>query len=116
MQDHIKSLNFGYRVSLREAGITYVNKLGRFVGPNQLECTDNKGKSQVITAARFVVAVGGRPTPPDCEGAELAITSDDIFKPVANLSQCFSDNFVQSGQGLSVGISLVLQLTIDSCS
>lgn len=47
VQDHIKSLNFGYRVQLREAGVTYLNKLGKFVGPNEIECTDVKGNKQV---------------------------------------------------------------------
>lgn len=79
VQDYIKGLNFGYRVQLREAGVTYLNKLGRFVGPNQLECTDAKGKKEVITSARFVLATGGRPTPLDFPGAEHALTSDDIF-------------------------------------
>jgi pyruvate/2-oxoglutarate dehydrogenase complex dihydrolipoamide dehydrogenase (E3) component len=32
-----------------------------------------------ITAKKFIVAVGGRPTPLDCFGGELAISSDDIF-------------------------------------
>mmetsp|Transcript_55540 Transcript_55540/g.109643 ORF Transcript_55540/g.109643 Transcript_55540/m.109643 type:complete len:597 (-) Transcript_55540:367-2157(-) len=79
VQDHIKGLNFSYRVQLREAGVTYLNKLGKFTGPNTLEVTDSKGKSQSITAARFVIATGGRPTPLDIPGGELAITSDDIF-------------------------------------
>ncbi len=81
VQDHIKGLNFGYRVSLREAGITYLNKLGRFVGPHTLELSDPKGKKE-ITAARFVVATGGRPSPLACPGGELAISSDDIFMKV----------------------------------
>lgn len=79
IQDHIKSINFGYRVQLREEKITYLNKLGRFVGPHELECTDAKGKTQVITANKFVIAVGGRPTPLECPGGEHAITSDDLF-------------------------------------
>lgn len=79
VQDHIKGLNFGYRVALREEGITYLNKLGKFVGAHELECTDNKGNVSTITAARFVVAVGGRPTPLNIPGAEHAITSDDLF-------------------------------------
>ena len=79
VQDHIKGLNFGYRVALREEGITYHNKLGRFVGPNELLCTDNKGKESTITGARFVIAVGGRPTNLSCPGSEYAITSDDLF-------------------------------------
>ncbi len=79
IHDHIKSLNFGYRVQLREAGVTYINSLGRFIGPHALECVDGKGKVKVITGARFVLATGGRPTPLDIPGGELAITSDDIF-------------------------------------
>ena len=79
IQDHIKSINFGYRVQLREEKITYLNKLGRFIGPHELECTDAKGKTQVITANKFVIAVGGRPTPLECPGGELAISSDDLF-------------------------------------
>ena len=42
IQDHIKGINFAYRVQLREKGITYLNKLGKFVGTNTLECTDSK--------------------------------------------------------------------------
>ena len=83
VQDHIKSLNFGYRVSLREHGVSYLNKLGRFTGPNTVELWDPKGKKEV-SAARFVVATGGRPTPLDCPGGELAISSDDIFMKVNN--------------------------------
>jgi len=37
------------------------------------------GKKQNITAAKFVIAVGGRPTPAPCPGAEHCITSDDLF-------------------------------------
>ena len=79
VQDHIKGLNFGYRVSLREEGITYLNKLGKFIDHHTLECTDNKGRTSNVTGARFVVAVGGRPTPLSCPGGEHAITSDDLF-------------------------------------
>jgi thioredoxin reductase (NADPH) len=79
VQEHIQSLNFGYRVQLREASVNYMNKLGRFVDAHHIECTDKKGKTNVISAARFVIAVGGRPTPLACPGAELAITSDDLF-------------------------------------
>jgi thioredoxin reductase (NADPH) len=79
VQDYIKGLNFGYRVQLREKNVTYLNKLGSFQSAHELVCTDAKGKVEVITAARFVLAVGGRPTPLDCPGAEYAISSDDVF-------------------------------------
>lgn len=79
VQDYIKSLNFGYRVQLREKGVTYLNKLGKFVEPHVLEVTDSKGKTERISAARFVIATGGRPSPLNIPGGELAITSDDLF-------------------------------------
>ena len=41
--------------------------------------TDKNGKEETITAARFVVATGGRPSPLSCPGGELAISSDDLF-------------------------------------
>merc|ERR1712232_771058 len=79
VQNHIKGLNFKYRVNLREKNVTYMGKLGKFKDAHTLELTDKKGRISQITAARFIVAVGGRPTPLDCEGGELAISSDDIF-------------------------------------
>jgi thioredoxin reductase (NADPH) len=79
VQDYIRSLNFGYRVQLRDQNVKYENKLGRFLGPHTLECKDKRGKVMQLTAARFVIAVGGRPTPLSCLGAQLAITSDDLF-------------------------------------
>jgi thioredoxin reductase (NADPH) len=79
IQDHIKGLNFGYRVQLREKGVQYMNKLGRFVDANTLEVTDKKGKKDTITARRFVVAVGGRPSKLGCPGGDLAVSSDDLF-------------------------------------
>lgn len=78
VQDHIKGLNFGYRVELREKGISYLNKLAKFKDEHTLEVTDKKGTKE-ITAARIVVAVGGRPSPLTIPGGELAITSDDLF-------------------------------------
>lgn len=79
VQNHIRSLNFGYRVALRDKNVTYLNKLGAFKGPHELELTDKKGKTSAMTAARVVIAVGGRPQMLDCPGGELAITSDDLF-------------------------------------
>lgn len=79
VQNHIRGLNFKYRVNLRENGVTYLNKLGKLKDKNTIEVTDKKGKVSEITAARVLIAVGGRPTNLDCEGGELAISSDDIF-------------------------------------
>lgn len=79
IQNHIRGLNFKYRVALREKEVTYLNKLGRFLDAHTLEVTDKKGRVSTLTSSRFLVAVGGRPTKLDCEGGHLAISSDDIF-------------------------------------
>ena len=44
VQDHIGSLNWGYRVALRDANVKYINAYGRFLDPYTLECTDRRGK------------------------------------------------------------------------
>lgn len=79
VQDHIASLNFGYRVALREKAVEYKNALGRFVDAHTVECTDKKGKKSNITGRRIVIAVGGRPNALDIPGGEHAISSDDLF-------------------------------------
>mmetsp|Transcript_1554 Transcript_1554/g.2643 ORF Transcript_1554/g.2643 Transcript_1554/m.2643 type:complete len:641 (-) Transcript_1554:345-2267(-) len=79
VQNHIRGLNFKYRVDLREKEVTYLNLLGKFVDKNTIETVDKKGNVDRVTFSRCMIAVGGRPTPLNCEGGELAISSDDIF-------------------------------------
>jgi thioredoxin reductase (NADPH) len=81
IKNYIRSLNFKYRVRLREKEVTYipVNKLAKFVEEHTIKVTDKKGDTSTITASRFLIVVGGRPTPLECEGGDLAISSDDIF-------------------------------------
>lgn len=81
VQAHIGSLNWGYRVALRDKKVEYLNAFGTFVDPHTLSTVDRRGREKTITADKFVVAVGGRPRYPDIPGAkEHCITSDDIFK------------------------------------
>jgi thioredoxin reductase (NADPH) len=78
--DHIGSLNFGYRTALRDGNVTYLNAYGAFVDPHTITATKKNGKEETITADKFVIAVGGRPSYLDVPGAkEFCITSDDIF-------------------------------------
>ena len=79
IQNHIRGLNFKYRVDLREKEVTYLNMLGSFVDGHTVETVDKKGNKGTATFSRCIIAAGGRPTPIDCEGGELAISSDDIF-------------------------------------
>jgi len=79
IQNYIRGLNFKYRVRLREKSVQYLNKLATFKDAHTVEVVDKKGRSSTITSSRFLVATGGRPSPIECEGGELAISSDDVF-------------------------------------
>ncbi len=80
IQDYIGSLNWGYRVQLRDKNVEYINALGEFLDPHRLLLTPRNKKTREITARHIVVAVGGRPKYPDIVGAlENTITSDDLF-------------------------------------
>ncbi|XP_071514079.1 thioredoxin reductase 1, cytoplasmic [Panulirus ornatus] len=80
IQNHIGSLNWGYRVALREKKVTYLNAYAEFMDSHTLKTVDRRGKEKVITADKFILATGGRPRYPDIPGAqEHCITSDDIF-------------------------------------
>ncbi|XP_042536208.1 thioredoxin reductase 3 isoform X2 [Dipodomys spectabilis] len=97
IQSHIGSLNWGYRLSLREKGVTYVNSYGEFVEPHKIKATNKKGQETYHTASKFVIATGERPRYLGIPGdKEYCITSDDLF----SLSYC-------PGKTLVVGASYV---------
>lgn len=80
VQNHIGSLNWGYRVQLRDKKVDYINAFAKFTDPHTLHTVDRRGKERTLTADKFVVAVGGRPRYPDIPGAkEHCVTSDDLF-------------------------------------
>lgn len=79
IQDHIGSLNFGYRVALRNKNVQYINNYGVFVDPHTIECISRAGAKTQKTARRFLIATGGRPKYPEMEGIEHCISSDDFF-------------------------------------
>ncbi|KAL4431921.1 hypothetical protein ABPG74_012733 [Tetrahymena malaccensis] len=100
VQSYIKSINFGYKKSLGELNIDYVNAFASFYDKNTLIFSpkvdaisgflkDNESYKAnteqlgYVTADKIVVAVGGRPqllSDNQCENSyKYAITSDDIF-------------------------------------
>ena len=80
VQAHIKGLNWGYKADLRSKNVKYFNELASFTGPNTIKAVNKKGEEKTVTAAKFILATGGRPIYPDIPGAkEFGITSDDIF-------------------------------------
>ncbi|KAG2482893.1 hypothetical protein HYH03_018236 [Edaphochlamys debaryana] len=97
VQAHIGSLNWGYRVSLREASVKYLNAKGSFIDPHTVEAVERNGTKHTLSAERVVVAVGGRPKYLGVPGdKELCITSDDIFS-----------RFQPPGKTLVVGASYI---------
>lgn len=68
VQDHIASLNFGYRNELRSVNVSYLNALATFEDKHTVLLTDKNGKTSKATAATFLIAVGGRPKYPDIPG------------------------------------------------
>uniref|UniRef100_A0A8C3IET6 Thioredoxin reductase 1, cytoplasmic n=1 Tax=Chrysemys picta bellii TaxID=8478 RepID=A0A8C3IET6_CHRPI len=97
VQNYIGSLNWGYRVSLREKKVTYENAFGEFVGPHTIKATNNKGKEKFYTAEKFLIATGERPRYLGVPGdKEYCISSDDLF----SLPYC-------PGKTLVVGASYV---------
>ncbi|XP_010564625.1 PREDICTED: thioredoxin reductase 1, cytoplasmic isoform X3 [Haliaeetus leucocephalus] len=97
VQNYIGSLNWGYRVALREKKVTYENAYGEFVGPHTVKATNKRGVEKLYTAERFLIATGERPRYLDIPGdKEYCISSDDLF----SLPYC-------PGKTLVVGASYV---------
>ena len=82
IQNHIGSLNFNYRVQLRDKKVDYINAYGQFIDKHTLLASYKNGKTKEITAKNIVVAVGGRPKyPSDIKGKRpLFFSSSITFK------------------------------------
>ncbi|KAM9410343.1 thioredoxin reductase 3 [Pholidichthys leucotaenia] len=97
VNNYIGSLNWGYRVALRDKDVKYVNAYAEFVDPNKIKATNKQGKETYYTADKFVLATGERPRYLGIPGdKEHCITSDDLF----SLPYC-------PGKTLCVGASYV---------
>lgn len=80
IQMHIKSLNWGFKADLIKAKCKFFPEYASFVDAHTVQLKKANGDTQTVTADKFVIAVGGRPSYPDIPGArEFGITSDDIF-------------------------------------
>ena len=80
VNDHVKQLNWGYKVQLMQENVKYYNRLASLIDTHTIKLVDVKGNEEIITAKDILIAVGGRPTYlsfPGCK--EYCVTSDDIF-------------------------------------
>uniref|UniRef100_A0A671V3B7 thioredoxin-disulfide reductase (NADPH) n=1 Tax=Sparus aurata TaxID=8175 RepID=A0A671V3B7_SPAAU len=97
VNNYIGSLNWGYRVALRDKNVNYVNAYAEFIEPHKIKATNKRGKETFYTAAKFILATGERPRYLGIPGdREYCITSDDLF----SLSYC-------PGKTLVIGASYV---------
>ncbi|XKL63005.1 hypothetical protein PGB90_005369 [Kerria lacca] len=80
IQNHIKSVNWTTKVSLRTNNVKYENAQARFENEHTIIGRTKEGSEFKIRGDNIVIAVGLRPIYPDFPGAlEFCITSDDIF-------------------------------------
>ena len=70
----IARLNGIYVKLLENSGVSWFDGRAVFTGPHTLQLD-----GRTVTAERIVIAVGGHPSWPDIEGAELGIVSDQAF-------------------------------------
>lgn len=77
---YIVRLNGIYDRNLKNDGVDYYEGYARFTNPKELEIERADGSKYSLKADKIVIAVGGEPTWPEIEGAELGITSDGFFE------------------------------------
>ena len=70
----IERLNGIYKNMLHNAGIDIHTEFASFVDDHTIQVGDKQ-----ITADKILIATGGNPRKPDCDGAEHIIMSDDLF-------------------------------------
>jgi len=79
IQDYIGGLNWGYKVELRDKSVKYINAYGYIQDKNTIKTTNKRGKEEILTTDKILVATGERPRYPGIPGAEHCISSDDLF-------------------------------------
>ena len=70
----IKRLNGIYQRLLEQSGAEIIEGWGSIVSPHEVSVNNN-----VISGEKILIATGGVPIKPNIPGADLFITSDDIF-------------------------------------
>jgi len=110
----IARLSGVYTSNLTNAGADLIYGTARFLDPHTLEVKGEKG-TQKVTAAKILIAAGGRPVLPDnVPGIEHAITSEEAFhlqqlprKMVIVGGGYIAVEFACIFQGLGVDVTLI---------
>merc|ERR1711962_1937860 len=61
IQDYIGGLNWGYKVELRDKQVKYINAYGYIQDKNTIKTTNKRGKEEILTTDKILVATGERP-------------------------------------------------------
>ena len=72
---YIKRLNGIYSNNLNNNGVDHIEGSASFIDPHTIQVGN-----QQITAERFLIATGGKPSIPNIPGADYGITSDGFFE------------------------------------
>ena len=76
----VARLSGAYEANLSKAGCELIHGRATFLDPHTLEVRSGDGPPRRVTAAKVLIAVGGRPRmPADVPGIEHAISSDEVF-------------------------------------
>lgn len=76
---YVVRLNGIYERNLENSGVTKIDGLASFSGPNEITVDGPDGK-RTLTADHIVIAVGGEPLIPEMPGSEHMIDSDGFFE------------------------------------
>jgi len=71
----VDRLNGLYENTLNSNGVEIIRERAVVAGPNEVTLASGR----TVTAERILIATGAWPTVPDCPGAELGITSNEVF-------------------------------------
>lgn len=75
LEAELDRLENAYRTTLKNAGVTLHDTRAELVDAHRVKLADGA----VFTAKHILIATGGRPFVPDVPGADLAITSNEMF-------------------------------------
>jgi glutathione reductase (NADPH) len=75
LETELDRLEAAYRATLKTAGVTVHDTRATLLDPHRVRLATG----QEITARHILVATGGHPFVPDIPGAELAVTSNEMF-------------------------------------
>lgn len=75
LEGELTRLEGAYRTTLTKAGVTIHDARATVVDPHTVELAGG----QRFTTKHILIATGGRPFVPDIPGAELAVTSNEMF-------------------------------------